>query len=174
MTWNPITEPQDWVSFAGQRTPGYAEVRGAGTPRKLDERESVGLSGAYVVYMGLRLSRFSVLIRLLTPEDWEAWDAFKPLVQKVPLGKRQRPLDISHPLLADCGIHSAIVEDVLQADQVEDSIWQIEIKLLEYRSPRVAMAAAQGSQAEPADPEDAEIEENRQQIEALGQELGGR
>jgi hypothetical protein len=172
MSFNPITEPIDTVDFAGQKTPGLAEIRGAGTPRRWDEAESVGFSGAFLTYHGQKLSHFSVVLRLMTTADFAAWDAFYPLVKKVPLGKRQKPLDITHPITANLGISSVVVEDVLQPEQVEDGIWQVEIQLIEYRSPRLALAAAQGSQADPADPEDAIIEENRRQIDALGQELG--
>lgn len=172
MTWNPITEPWDFVDFAGQSTPGIAEVRGAGTPRRWDEAESVGFSGAFLTYHGQKLSHFSVLIRLTTTQDWLDWHGFYPLVKKVPLGKRQRPIDVMHPFLTELGIHSAVVEDVLQPELIDDSgVWQIEIQMIEYRSPRIALAAAEGAKADPADPEDAEIEENRQQMDALAKEL---
>lgn len=169
--WCPLTEPIDYVTFAGHRTPGVAEITGAGTPRRWDERESYGFSGAFVVYHGQNLSHFSVNVRLITEQDWLDWYTFKPIVDRVPLGKLQRPFDIVHPLLGMLGIHSAVVEDVGQALQVEDGIWQIEIKCIEYRSPRYALAAAQGAQATPDDPEAARVEEQWRQVHALGDEL---
>lgn len=169
--WCPLTEPIDYVTFAGHRTPGIAEITGAGSPRRWDERESYGYSGAFVVYHGQNLSHFAVNVRLITEDDWTAWYTFKPIVDRVPLGKLQRPFDIVHPLLGMLGIHAAVVEDVSQASQVEDGIWQIEIKCIEYRSPRLALAAAKGAQATPDDPEDARIDELQKQNAALADEL---
>lgn len=171
MVWNPLTEAQDWVDFAGHRTPGIAEVRGAGSPRRWDERESYGLSGALVVYHGLKLSHFSVLIRLYTQQDWLDWYAFKPIVDKKPVGKRQGPLDITHPITAALNIRSVVVEDVMQPEQVEDGVWEIEIKLIEYRIPHIALAKAEGSQATPADPEDKILEDNAAYMRALANEV---
>lgn len=170
MSWNPISAPQDWVDFAGHRTPGLAEIVGASSPRRLDERESYGLSGAFVVYHGLKLAHFSVMVRLYDERDWNDWYAFKPLVDKKPLGRRQGPLAVTHPILAELGIHSAIVEDVTQPSQVDDGVWEIEIKLIEYRRPVTALAKAEGAQATPADPEDAELEDWTQQAKALANE----
>lgn len=172
MTWSPLTEPIDYVDFAGHKTPGLAEIVGASSPRRWDERESMGYSGAYLVYHGQNLSHFSVRLKLFTHAQWLDWHAFKPIVARVPLGKRQRPVDITHPQLSDLGILAVVVEDVTQSELVDDTgIWQIEIKLIEYRSPRMALAAAQGSQATPDDPEDAIIRERRQSFDALGEEL---
>jgi hypothetical protein len=172
--WCPLTEPIDFVTFAGHRTPGIAEISGAGSPRRWDERESYGFSGAFVVYHGQNLSHFSVRVRLITEQDWIDWYGFKPIIDRVPLGKIQRPVDIVHPLLGMLGIHAAVVEDVTQASQVEDGIWEVEIKCIEYRSPRLALAAAKGAQATPGDPEDARIDEQQKQNAALAEELERR
>lgn len=170
MTWSPLSEPQDWVDFAGRASPGIAEIVGASNPRRLDERESYGLSGALVIYHGLKLAHFSVMLRLYTDQDWSDWYAFKPLVDRKPLGRRQGPLDLTHPILAGLDIKSALVEDVTQPSQIDDGVWEIEIKLIEYRRPNTALAKADGAQATPADPEDAEIAEDRAQAEALANE----
>lgn len=171
MAWNPYTEPVNYVMFAGQRTPGIAEVIGANAPRRWDERESYGWSGAFIVYHGQKLSHFTVRLRLYTEQDWEDWAAFKPLVDKVPLGKRQGPLDLVHPQLAQVGIKSAAVEDVYIEELYDPGVWQIDIKMIEYRSPRLALAQARGSKATPADPEDAELLENEATRAALAQQL---
>lgn len=171
MTWNPITEPQDWVDFAGRSTPGIAEIVGAGSPRRWDERESYGLSGALVVYRGLKLAHFSVLLRLFTDQDWLDWYAFKPIVDKVKIGKRQKALDITHPILDGLNIRAVVVEDVLQPEQIDHGVWQIEMKLIEYRVPHIALAKAEGAEATPADPEDAELQEDLAQYQALANEV---
>lgn len=174
MGWNPLREPTNRVTFAGMPTPGIATVVGAGTPRRWDERESYGWSGAYVVYHGLNLSHFSVRVRLYTEQHWEDWHAFQPVVQRQPLGKRQHAVDVTHPILTMLGISSVVVEDVLQPEQVEDGVWEIEIKLIEYRSPRLCLAAAEATKADAADPEDPIIHNLRTQVEAVGKETENR
>ena len=169
--WNPLAQPTNKVDFAGHVTPGIAEVVGASSPRRWDERESYGWSGAFIVYHGVNLSHFSVKIRLITRQDWADWYAFKPIVDRVPLGTLQRPVDISHPYLDLLGIHSVVVDDVTQPDQVEHGIFEIEIKLIEYRSPRMALAAARGSQATPDDPEDQRVADITAMKESAAQEV---
>lgn len=166
--WSPFVEPQNYVEFAGYATPGIAEVVGASSPRKWEKRESVGWSGAFLVYQGLELSSFSVVVRLYDDADFVLWHEFAPVVQRVPLGRFQKPVDIAHPQLAMLGIHSVVVEDVTQATQTEDGVWEIEIKLIEYRSPHIALAQAKGSQATPNDPIDARIDDAVKQIESVG------
>lgn len=170
MPWNPITDPQDWVDLGGVATPGIATIVGASSPRRWDERESYGLSGALVVYHGLKLAHFSIMLRLVTVEHWAAWYAFKPIVDKKPVGKRQGPLDITHPILDALGIRAVVVEDVTQPTQSDDGSWEIEIKLIEYRVPHVALAKAEGAQATPADPEDPVIRERLAERNALAKE----
>jgi hypothetical protein len=172
VVWNPLKEPIDWVDFAGQSTPGMATVVGASAPRRWEEVESMGWSGSWLKYKGQGLAHFSVQVRLYTVDDWEGWFRFKPTIDRMPLGKYQRPVDITHPLLGLLGITSCVIEDVTQAEPIDDTgIWQIEIKCIEYRSPRLALAAAKGSKATPDDPEDAIIDELRAQNESYAQEL---
>lgn len=158
--WNPIDEPQDWVDFAGKRTPGIAEVVGASSPRSWDERDSYAVSGAFLVYHGKRLSHFSVKVRLYTVEDWNDWAAFEPVIRRLPRrGRPAQAIDISHPLLAAIPIRAVVVEDILQPEQTGDGEWTIEIKLIEFRAPVIAQAKAEGAVATPADPEDARLAE---------------
>lgn len=152
MSWNPIDQPRDWVKLGGQRTPGLCDISGAGSPRRWDERESYGYSGATVVFHGLKLAHFSLRLRFYSAQDWEDWYAFKPSIDKPPLGKRQGPLDIEHPLLSQVGITSVVVEDTLSPMQTADGEWTVEIKLIEYRPLKFAIAKPDNTAAKPVDP----------------------
>jgi hypothetical protein len=152
MTWNPIDEPRDWVKLGGLRTPGLCEITGAGSPRRWDERESYGYSGATVVFHGLKLAHFALRLRFFTSQDWEDWYAFKPSIDKPPLGAKQGPLDIEHPLLAQVGITSAVVEDVMSPTQTADGEWTVELRMIEYRTLKFALAKPDASAATPVDP----------------------
>ena len=224
MPWDPITQPVDYVLLAGQRSPGIATVEGASSPRAWDQRRGYGLSGATVVFRGLRLAQFKVFVRLCTEADWQAWEAWRPLVARPPfpelaafsgearadlqeaevaigqdptqandpvtqqqlrtlrrradaeeqaerragLGRRApRALDIWHPHLEALGIRSCVVEDLLQPVQDERGEWTIEIRFLEYRRPRVALARPQGSQQRTTDPVDRYIEQHSTPVQEL-------
>lgn len=152
MTWNPNEEPVDYVELGGQRTPGLAEIIGAGSPRQWDEARGPGLSGARLRFRGLRLSHFILRIRLFTTADFEAWESFRDVVQRPPLGERPRAIDIVHPITAGAGIRSAVVEDVSQLVQTDDGEWTVEIKLIEHRPPVPAAAVVDGSSQATTDP----------------------
>ncbi len=167
---NPIEAPVDFVILAGLPSPGIAEVLGAGSPRKWDERKGYALSGASLVFKGNGLAKFTLQLRLYTIEHWEAWEAWKPLVMRPPVGERARALDIYHPFLDSLEIRSVVVEDVLQPQQTDDGEWTIEIKLIEYRRPVVALARQDGSRNRSTDPVDQYIDALSSQVQELASE----
>lgn len=158
MSWNPIQAPVDYILLSGQKSPGLATLEGASTPRKWDERAGYGLSGSVVVFTGLGLAKFTVKLRFYTPEDWLAWDQWKPLVAKPPQGRRPRALDIWHPHLEELGVKSVVVEDVTQPEQTGDGEWTVTIKFIQWRKPKIQLVKPEGAQAKPNDPYDNMIE----------------
>lgn len=174
MTWNPISEPQDFVLLAGQRTPGLAELTGFDSSRRWHVRKGYGLSGATVVFRGIDLAeKGKLLIRLTTEEDWADWEAFAPLVQRPPIGERARALDISHPITDGLGIRSVVVKNVHQPTQTGDGEWTITIELIEYRRPEYALARPEGSEAQELDAAERQMAVNSTTIMALSHELAG-
>lgn len=167
MSWNPIDTPVDKVIFAGRPSPGLADVVGADSPRDWDERRGYGLSGATLFFRGVKLSHFSVKLRLYTVQDWVDWYAFKPIVDKPPLGKRPRAIDISHPFLEDLGIRAVEVENVGAPEQTDHGEFTVELKLIEYRRPKFTMSKPEGAEATPVDPVEQEIAKNSAEIAAL-------
>lgn len=166
--WNPIDEPQDWVDFAGVVSPGLADIEGASSPRNWDERDSYAVTGSFLVYHGKKLSHFSVKCRLYTVQHWQDWYAFKPFIEALPRrGVPAKAIDITHPLLAQLNIHRCVVEDIIQPVQTDHGEWTVEIKLIEFRPPIVSQAKAEGAKATPADPEDAILAANKDEIAAL-------
>lgn len=162
--WNPFAEPQDYVDFAGIRSPGLAEVVGASLPFSWDEIRTYAVIGSFPRFTGKKLSHFSVKLRLYTIEDWEGWYALEPLLSKVPRrGLVAKAIDIAHPQLAAVKINACVVEEIMQPEQTADSEWTIELRLLEFRKPQIAVATADGAKATPADPEDAHIDQLNQQ-----------
>lgn len=164
MTFDPIRSPVDYILLAGQRSPGIAEVHGASSPRRWDERKGYAQSGSLVVFRGVGLARFRVLLTLLTEDDWSAWHEWRDLVQRPPIGERARAKDIWHPILEDLGIASAVVEDVLQPEQDDKGEWVIEIRFIEHRMPVPRIESITASETEQLTGLDLEIETNRRQI----------
>lgn len=167
MTWDPISNPIDYIKLNDKKSPGVAEVVGASAPRKLKELEGYALSGGFVLFRGNKLAKFSVEIRLYTVQDWADWYAWKPLIDRVPVGERAKALSIWHPHLEDLNIKAALVEDVTQPKQTGDGEWTITIKFCEFRSPKRTLAKPEAAASAPIDPIDAKIKALTDQFEAL-------
>jgi len=156
--WNPLKEPRDYAIVAGVRTPGLCDIVGASSPRKWDEIEGYGLSGARLKFRGIGLAHFSIKLRLYTDQDWNDWDQFRVLVSKPPLGKKPLAKKIVHPQLAEVGVSAFVVEDLLAPERTDDSgEWTIEIKCIEYRNMTPALSKPDAAEATPADPEEQKI-----------------
>lgn len=161
MTWNPLTDPCDYILLAQQKSPGVARVEGAALVRKWDKIQGYGISGSYNIFKGSDLSEFVVKIRLWEPEHFNAWDTWKKLPDKLPTrrggsGKDTGNLDIWHPELEDVGITAVCVAKRGQLVQVEHGVWEAQIDFMEFRRPKFTLAKPEGAAATPVDP----IEEN--------------
>lgn len=170
MTFNPNTDPIDYILLANQRSPGLAVVKNADSLRRWDERRGYALSGARVVFRGIGLAKPIVTLRLLSTADWDAWHAWRPLVQRPPVGERAHAKDIWHPILEDLGIGSVVVENVLQPKQVADGEWNIDIKFIEFRLPVPTLETIGESDERSDDPVDRYIEDLSGQVQALAAE----
>lgn len=173
MTFNPYRDPVDYILLAGEKSPGVAIVSEASSPRQWDERKGFARSGARVVFRGIGLSHFTVTLRLASESDFDAWEAWKPLVDRPPVGERARAKDIWHPILEDLGISSVVVEEVIQPTQNENGIWDAVIRFIEYRRPVRILEPIEGSEEVPTplSEDDLVIRALTGQLTALGDEL---
>ena len=172
MSWNPITQPQDKVILADRVSPGLCEITGAANLRKWDELESYGASGALLVYRGLKLAHFSIVLSLYTEADWTEWAAFRPLVMRPPIGKRPRALTVVHPVLNEVDITALVVESVEAPAQSEDGVWTIEIKCIEWRKLAQSISKPDGAEATAVDPWDLEEQRLVDQVNRLANDPG--
>lgn len=175
-TWNPLDEPYNYVVVGGRRTPGIASLSGLGSPRKWDQRQGYGFSGATVVYKGTWLSPFKLSIALYSARDWEGWDSFFDAVLKKPppvtsptslYPPRPRALDVWHPLLERLDIRAAVVVNPHAPEQRQPGEWVAEIEMLEFRRPRLALSRPDGAQSRPLDPVEQQIAANTRIIQEL-------
>lgn len=172
MAYDPFTAPVDYVVVAGQRTPGLAEVVGAGSPRQWDERRGFDMTGATLRFRGKKLGRFSIKLTLATSEEFAAWATFSRVVLALP-ARGRGALTLVHPILNDWGIRSGVVEDVVQPTPDGDTgKYVVEIKMIERRPPAPAGSTTAGSVDSPApNPLQAEIERNSARIATQNAEI---
>lgn len=139
----------DVVTAAGKASPGLVDFPKPGdSPRKWDERQGVGLSGATIVFTGLGVAKFTTRLTLWLPEHFRLWDEWKPIVAPPAQGTRPRIVDIYHPFLAEVGIGAAGVENRTQLAPVSElGDWFVDIMWLSYRKPLPALGTGKGAQA---------------------------
>lgn len=168
MTFNPITDPVDFATLGGQRTPGLCTVIDADNPRRIIERNGIGLSGATARFAGMMLSKPALQLRLYTAQDFVDWGTFREIVSPPPLGERARALDIDHPILADYGITSALIRNVHQPVPDGDTgAWMVQIDLQQFRRPVFQLSAPDGAAAGPTDPLDIENDALAAEVDRL-------
>lgn len=137
-TFDPFTNPVDVVVIGGQTTPGLAEILDADKMRRLIERRGFALSGATVRDGGALLVHFKIRLTFTTSAHFEAWDAFRPILDRPPGragGSSRNALQIEHPILALAGIRAVIPEKVGQP-MPGDAGWTIELGFCEFRNPQ--------------------------------------
>lgn len=135
---------QDFIVLGLMKSPGKATISKLATPRKWDEREGYGASGATIVYNGNKLATFEVLI-----EMWDEiqatldWPAFALVLAKAAPNIIPIALGIGHPLLNSppYNVTSVIVEDVGGLEQDDYGLWSCVIKFKEFRKPIPALGA---------------------------------
>lgn len=129
---------QDYIYLGGDKSPGLATVGKAGSPRRWEERQGYGLSGAWLFYTGDGLASFDVTFYLWLPEHKEQWDAFaKKQLARPTQGTRPQAKEISHPLLESEPhvIKSVVVEDVSSFELDEYGGRSCVVKFKQYRAP---------------------------------------
>lgn len=175
MTYKPLDNPVDYILLAGQRSPGLATVTNANSGRDLQERKGFGLGGAHVVYKGIKLVKPKVILRLVTPEDFDGWEQWKPLLDRAPTGTRARAMDIWHPVLEDQGVTAVLVEDVGQLERTkEDGEWSVTISFCEYRPPMPALSTPSGSDTTTLNANELAITAREAEIADLNREVNAR
>lgn len=167
----------DTILLAGQRSPGVARVRPLSSPRKWDEKDGQGTSGASLVYQGDKLVHFEVAIELWEPEHFVAWDAFRLLLRKAPEGVKPTALDLSHPFVDEHEVSAVVVEDLVGPEITDQGLTTWVVKFVQFRKPTPAQGkpggsasqwtASQGGGADAKSESDKQIEQLTKQVKEL-------
>lgn len=145
MSFLPLKDPVDFVTFAGQRTPGVAEITGLEKVFVWDERKGGGRSGSYPAYKRIDLATFTVTLRITEDDHWDAWHKLYPALSREPSGKNARAFDVWHPILEDHKITSVVIEKISQPMAMGDGEFQIEIRCKEFRPPKPSVAVVKSA-----------------------------
>lgn len=137
-------DEQSYFTLAGQKSPGVCRfTKPANSPRSWDVRHGYGFSGAFVVYTGTGLAKFSIAIELWEAEQFNApWLNFAKLLAKPERSSiLKSALGIVHPLISmpPWSIKTVVVEDVNQFTSDDTGLFTCTIDFLEYAPPKRAL-----------------------------------
>ncbi|MCP3886455.1 MAG: hypothetical protein GY700_13495 [Propionibacteriaceae bacterium] len=167
MPFDPMRQPADEIYISDRLVPGISEIKGLDAKRDWEERKSFGMMGARLRLKGMKLSHFSVIVRLYTQEHWEDWLEFGPIVRRPPqpdasqitaitsipslhrfMRDQSPPLSIRHPLLEEYRITQVVVENNVAPVEDEKGVWTIDIKLIQYQEPQRVLSSSGGRDRE--------------------------
>lgn len=165
----------DRVKFAGQYlSPGLCRIEGAALINKWDVRAGYGIIGGTAWFVGTELSEFAITFLLYDDRDWADWDTVRPLFATRQRTPSWKGIDVEHPSLAEVGITAAVVKTIEQpVPEDELGTWAIKINFIAYpKRPQLKAVKAEGAQATPVDPLEAEAEAKTKALEDRLRRLG--
>ena len=148
------------IVYGGVRSPGVVTITGHDRKVKWDIKSGPGMKGATMTKSTEEPVQFTCSFYLADKDDFDAWDAFKALVDSTVNGKTPKALDIYHPDLAEQGIKSA-VKDTTAGTLHDGKGGQTKVvKFIEYFPPKPSGGTAAGAKAKAsADPNQAKLDE---------------
>jgi hypothetical protein len=135
---NPFDDPRefDYVTVAGQVSPGVCVVSGAGLKEGWEVKTGKGIKGATLTRTHRPPIEFTLEFTLYDADTWDAWEAFESVFEYDPVKKTGNAVEISHPLLARRHITSAVTKELGQP--VYDPAatwWKVKIDMIQYSPP---------------------------------------
>lgn len=163
MPFNPVRNPVDVLVLDGKPSPGLCTIKNAADIREWLERGGYGQTGGFSIFRKRRLAHPVAEFRLSTAEQWDEWHVWSQLIRRLPRSRGGVTpaggyLRATHPILEDLGIVALGVEEIGQPDQVEDGVWAIVVKFIQFHAPQVTLAKPEATKPRPVDPVEQEIE----------------
>ena len=137
--FNPFDRAVDYYLLSGQRSPGKLILPDSpDVEYRWQEHLGYGFSGGWVIFLGRKLIKFDMTHRLYTDQDWRDWNAFWPLIQVPPIGRRPTAHRFWHPVVNYFGIDKVMVWKPRAPKQVAEGsdIWEATITFTEWRAPK--------------------------------------
>jgi hypothetical protein len=134
---NPFVDPFefDYVTVAGQVSPGLCVVSGAGLKEGWEIKTGKGIAGATLTRTHRPPIEFSLEFTLWDEGSWDAWEAFEPVFEYDPVKKIGNAVSISHPLLSLRHITSAVTKEIGQRTHHGGGLWTVKIDMIQYSPP---------------------------------------
>jgi hypothetical protein len=141
-TVHPLDNPDVWshIVVAGVSSPGICTVSGAERKWKWEKKEAKGKSGASVTGGNKELAEPSFTLKLWrrgAVDHIADWSAFRPTLG-TPDPNNPVALDVYHPALEANEIRSVVVQEIGPLTDKGKGMWEVTVKLLEYRKPEPA------------------------------------
>jgi len=184
VTFNPLEDPNDSVYINDRLVPGIVVIKGLNAVRDWEERRAFGMMGSRLRLKGVKLSHFSLIVKLYDEDQWNDWIEFWPIIRRPPPPTRSQlsaitslpamhrvirtqapPMDIRNPILEEYRITRVVVEDVISPIEDPTGFWTVEIKLIQYQPPQRVLSTSGGR------PRDAGTSRQDREIAALTQQL---
>ena len=150
-TPHPLDNPDVWshIVVAGVPSPGLCAISGAERKWKWEKKEAKGKSGASVTGGNKELAEPSFTLDLWrrgAVDHIADWETFRPVLG-TPDPNNPVALDVYHPALEAGEIRSVVVQEIGPLVHKGKGLWQVTVKLLEYRKPEVQSGTPGGSKA---------------------------
>lgn len=134
---NPFTNPDAWdsLTIGGVTFTGRHEWSGDVLKRKIDRRHAAGRDGAHLRDKGYDLAELELSLRCSEARHWDELGALVALL--FPRGSdvsRRAAHACAHPALAIAGITEVYATTMGTPRQVEPTVWEVQVKLVEYRA----------------------------------------
>lgn len=149
---NPLDheEAYDHVILGGVRSPGQLR-KITGHDRKIgwDIKKGPGQSGASMTRTSEDPVPFELEFFLASREDFDAWPAFRGLIDSTVSGPVPKALDIYHPDLVE-NLITSVVKDTSFGTQHDGLGGQVKkIRLIEYKPAKAKGGSPSGSSSKP-------------------------
>lgn len=141
---NPNVFPAlyDVVIVGGIVSPGVAKLSGFARAYEWDVKKGKGSAGATITAQGEAPAKGTITLSLwesgLGPngrDHFAEWDTLRQLLAQ-PSGKTVTAHDVFHPYLQDIGVTSIVVEELGSLEPKGGGLFDVSIKVLEYKPPK--------------------------------------
>jgi hypothetical protein len=134
----------DYVTIAGQRSPGLARVGRFVRKYPWDIKDGKGAFGSTSTLPGVPVVRGGPISFVLWTDqhfqEWETWSAIFDYDPTKPVSLNA--VDIDYPSLALIHLTSVVCQEITNPVHMGGGKWEAEIKLLEYHPPKPVAAVA--------------------------------
>lgn len=143
--WHDDPDVYDALFLAGRRVPGVATVK-ITRKVKIDKKSAKGKNKAVITKQGVEAADIDITIRLLEREEFEEMKALMPLIEPVPDAKTagaDDALDIAHWATWMRNIEAIVIEETV-GPELNDGIFELKIKAIEFERPKVVKGTGSG------------------------------